>query len=151
MACNDNNVKSAYADKSVSPVYQSANCGRNQAASHITWIDNQAELEDVYRRVRSTTLGGEKAVPAVSFDTHGLVLIELGQRSTAGYQLRLASERMVMDKGDGLITFSVDKPAGAAAQMITSPCLLISVPRGDYVGVRALSTDSSISIQTTLP
>ena len=148
--CNDNNVKPASSDK-LQPVYQSVDCGLDQAASRLTWIGDQAEFDEVYTRVRSTTLGTGDQMPEVDFDTHGLVLIELGQRPTAGYRLGLASQRLVMDKGDGLITFSIDKPVGVAAQVITSPCLLVSVPRGDYVGVRALSTDTTVNVQTTLP
>ena len=151
VACGEDNVQPAYGDRSVRAVYQSANCGRNQASSHATWIDSRAQLDVAYRRARSMTLGTKKPLPEVQFDTHGVVLIELGQRPTAGYLLRLASQRLVMDKGDGLITFSVDKPAGVAAQVITSPCLFVAVPRGDYVGVRALSTDGTIRAQTTLP
>lgn len=151
VACNDSNVKSASADKLVHAVYQSQNCGRHQGSAQITWIDNQADLGAAYRRVTSNTLGSEKTPPDVDFGTHGLVLIELGQRPTAGYRLRLASERVVMDKGDGLITVSVDKPVGATAQVITSPCLLVSMPRGNYVGVRALSTDTAVNVQTTIP
>ncbi len=150
-ACSEDNVKPAYSDRSVQAVYQSANCGRDQASSQATWIDSHDQLKAAYKRARSARLGVSTAPPYVNFDTHGVLLIELGQRPTAGYLLRLASQRMVMDKGDGLITFSIDKPAGVAAQVITSPCLFVAAPRGDYRGVRALSTDNTVSLQTAVP
>ena len=150
-ACSEDNVKPAYSDRSVEAVYQSANCGRNQTSSHATWIDSQSQLEAAFRRARSNRLGGSAAAPSIDFDTHGVLLIELGQRPTAGYLLRLASQRLVMDKGDGLITFSIDKPSGVAAQVITSPCLFVAAPRGDYRGMRALSTDNTVNVQTAVP
>ena len=143
-------TKPAPASSTVTPVYQGRHCGRSAATSQITWIQDRAQLDDVFQRMRRTTIGAKPA-PQVDFERNGLVLIELGQRPTAGYQMRLASQRMVMDRGDGLITFSVDTPGGYAAQVMTSPCLLVAVPRGDYKGVRALSTDNAISVQTAVP
>jgi hypothetical protein len=147
--CEDT-VRPSSTSKSITPVYQGMQCGRSEAAAHVTWIQDEAELQSVHRKMHSNSLTA-KPLPDVDFATHGLVLIELGQRPTAGYQMHLASQRLVMDKGDGVITFSVDKPAGPAAQVITSPCMLVSVPRGDYRGVRALSTDTTISVQTEVP
>lgn len=144
--CEDN-VKPSATSESVTPVYQGRHCGRSDPTAQVTWIGDEAQLRDLFDGMRRTSLQSQ-SLPQVDFDANGLVLIELGQRPTAGYLLRLASQRMVMDRGDGLITFSVDKPAGPAAQVITSPCLLVAVPRGDYKGVRALSTDTTISVQT---
>lgn len=148
-ACEET-VKPSSAGQTITPLYQGKNCGRSDKASQVSWIQNERELQSAFRNMRRTSLEAEP-LPEVDFKTHGLVLIELGQRPTAGYQMRLASQTMVMDKGDGLITFSVDKPAGVAAQVITSPCLLVAVPRGDYKGVRALSTDTTVSVHTDLP
>jgi hypothetical protein len=147
--CEDT-VKPTSTSESVTPIYQGRHCGRSEPAAHVTWIQSEAVLQDAHRKMHRNSLQAPP-LPDVDFDTHGLVLIELGQRPTAGYQMHLASQLMVMDKGDAVITFSVDKPAGPAAQVITSPCMLVSVPRGDYVGVRALSTDTTISVQTEVP
>ena len=143
-------VRPAQTGKTVTPVYQGRHCGRTAAASRVTWIQDQAQLDDVFQKMRRTTIGSSTA-PDVDFTAYALILIELGQRPTAGYQMRLASQRMVMDKGDGLITFSVETPGSYAAQVITSPCLLVSVPRGDYRSVRAISTDNAISVRTAVP
>ncbi|MDH3716073.1 MAG: hypothetical protein OET44_19755 [Gammaproteobacteria bacterium] len=147
--CEDT-VKPSSTVKSVTPVYQGRHCGRSDPAARVTWIQSEAELQDVHRKMHRDSLQAPP-LPGVDFETDGLVLIELGRRPTAGYQMHLASQHMVLDKGDGVITFSVDKPAGPAAQVITSPCLLVAVPRGGYRGVRALSTDTTISVQTDLP
>lgn len=138
------------AGATVTPVYQGRHCGRSAASARVSWIQDRAQLEAVVRRMRRATIDA-KPVPEIDFERNALVLIELGRRPTAGYQMRLASQRMVMDRGDGLITFSVDGPGGYAAQVITSPCLLVAVPRGDYRGVRALSTDNAISVHTAVP
>lgn len=143
-------VKPSSTSKTITEIYQGGYCGRSEPAAQVTWIQNEAVLQNVHKKIHANSLQAPP-LPDVDFDTHGLVLIELGQRPTAGYQMHLASRLMVMDKGDGVITFSVDKPAGPAAQVITSPCMLVSVPRGDYVGVRALSTDTTISVQTEVP
>ncbi len=135
----------------VVPVYSGLDCGRAADTAAVTWLGDKQALEQVMSRMRRHSLGAEP-VPEVDFSRRGLVLIELGRRPTAGWQLSLSSQRMIKDKGDGLIIFSVDRPIGDyAAQVVTSPCLMVAVPRGDYKAIRAQSSDNAIRVSTPLP
>jgi len=148
--CKDSDVKRGSAGSQiVTPYYQGIQCGRGERTAQITWIRNETERQAAFKRILRTSLSAEP-LPEVDFDDYALVLIELGQRPTAGYQLRLSSQRMVMDKGDGLILFDVDQPGAYAAQVVTSPCLIVSVPRGDFKAVRAQSADNKIRVQTAV-
>ena len=148
--CNEE-VKPSSAGYPVTTIYKNVECGRRSTASQATWIDDSAELESTLVRLNRNQLSAQTP-PEVDFENYGVLLVELGQRPTAGYQLSLASPRMVMDKGDGVVTLAVQEPTGGmVAQVITSPCILVSVPRADYRMVRALSVDQQLKLQAALP
>ncbi len=132
----------------VVPVYRGLDCGRAADTAAVTWLGDKQALEQVMNRMRRHSLGSEPA-PDVDFSRYALVLIELGQRPTAGWQLSLSTQRMIKDQGDGVIIFSVDRPIGDyAAQVVTSPCMMVAVPRGDYKAIRAQSNDNAIRVST---
>ena len=62
----------------------------------------------------------------------------MGKYPTAGYQLELAAETAEINDHDLTLFVSWVEPPVAAlvAQVITSPCLLISIPKGDYSVIR---------------
>jgi hypothetical protein len=63
-------------------------------------------------------------------------LIEMGQRHSGGYGLAVSREARV--SGDRLQVYATFFSPGAGSmrtQMITSPCVLVHLPEGPYVGV----------------
>ncbi len=63
-------------------------------------------------------------------------LIEMGRRHSGGYGLAVSREARV--SGDRLMvyaTFFAPAAGSMRAQMITSPCVLVYLPDGPYVGV----------------
>ena len=86
----------------------------------------------------SPGLGAEPTAPVVNWATEAVLLVSGGQRTSAGYGVALGSNRaQVKDGAAGLrISFS-SPPAGAInAQVMTSPCLVVALPRQ---GLRAVA------------
>lgn len=54
------------------------------------------------------------------------LIIALGQRSSAGFGIELT--RQDVASGDLLIAYEEKRPQGMAAQMMTSPCMYLSLP-----------------------
>ncbi|MCY0963637.1 protease complex subunit PrcB family protein [Parathalassolituus penaei] len=63
----------------------------------------------------------------VDLDNHRQsVRISLGRRPSAGYHIELT--RQDVDSGNLFLEFSEQRPDGMAAQMLTSPCMTVSLP-----------------------
>lgn len=80
-------------------------------------------------------ISDSKPQPAViDFDSHAALLISMGQQRTGGYSVKLASEQMHVKGGRAEISvnWTVAKSGMVAIQMLTNPCLLLQVARGDY-------------------
>ncbi|MGB1561442.1 MAG: protease complex subunit PrcB family protein [Sinimarinibacterium flocculans] len=69
-------------------------------------------------------------------------LVEMGQRYTGGYGLAVSREaRVVGDSLQLVATFFSPKPGSMRTQMITSPCVLVHLTEGNYVGVEVFDQD----------
>ena len=86
----------------------------------------------------SPGLGAAPSAPAVSWASEAVVLVSGGQRTSAGYGIELVSTRaQVRDGAAALRVAFTSPPAGAAsAQVMTSPCLVVALPRE---GLRAVA------------
>ena len=80
---------------------------------------------------------GKPSIPQIEWDTHGLVLIHMGQKSTGGYGLELLRRRALLKGGTAYVRINWKQPPAKAivTMMITSPCLLVKIQRGDYNSV----------------
>ena len=68
-----------------------------------------------------------------------IVVIEQGRRPTAGYQV--AVSRVAELRGSELslhVTMLSPRPGAMTAQMITSPCVVVGVPRVDIRKLRVI-------------
>jgi hypothetical protein len=99
------------------------------------WVDNEEALSLVYKRVRKHIIGsGEMKAPQVDFSKDGLLLIETGQRPTSGYELDITDEKVLVNKGTAIVKIYRGEPERESilAQVITSPCIMIKLPLGNY-------------------
>lgn len=101
-----------------------ARCGGTSPAPAARWIQDREALEGL----------SLDAVPAVDLERQRLLLLEMGQQRSGGYRLRLADPGV--EVGDGTARLRVEwlmpEPGMMTAQVITSPCLLVALPRGGY-------------------
>jgi hypothetical protein len=76
-------------------------------------------------------------------DAGRYVLVEMGRHSTGGYGIAVSSE--ARRSGSTLelnATFFTPAPDAMVTQMLTSPCVLVRLPAGDYTQLRLLDQDS---------
>jgi hypothetical protein len=62
--------------------------------------------------------------------------VEMGMRSTGGYDLSVSAQGVL--RGDALVlqvTFSAPAPGSLRTQALSSPCVLVQLPPGRYAGV----------------
>ena len=135
IACQHMGSGDNYKNESVEVVYKSHQCNRSDIEPAAAWLDNEEALSLVYKRVRKHIIGsGEMKAPQVDFSKDGLLLIEAGQRPTSGYELDIADEKILMSKGTAIVKIYRREPEGGSmlAQVITSPCIMIKLPLGNY-------------------
>ena len=135
IACQHMGSGDNYKNVLAEVVYKSHQCNRSDMEPAAAWLDNEEELSLVYKRVRKHIIGsGGMKAPQVDFSKDGLLLVEMGQRPTSGYELDIADEKVLVNKGTVIIKIYRREPERESmlAQVITSPCIMIKLPLGNY-------------------
>jgi hypothetical protein len=136
-------------DRAVHTLYAGSQCGVGEEVAHVRWIDHAEGLAAFLGRLQGFA---PAEAPEVDWDRRALVLVAMGQRPSAGFSLGLAQESARVL--DGALELRVDwlkPPAGTRqAQVITSPCLLLSVPRGGYGRVRVVDRERRVRASATV-
>ncbi|MDG4551983.1 MAG: protease complex subunit PrcB family protein [Candidatus Contendobacter sp.] len=114
----------------------------------VRWIARSQEWRELYARINSHWMDPPPP-PAVDFLRAGVLLIAMGQRSTAGYGLALADD--VATLRDGVVTVRVDwrepPPGRRQAQVMTSPCLLATMPAADFTRIRVVDREGRTRLE----
>jgi hypothetical protein len=114
----------------------------------VRWIARSSEWRELYARANSQWLDPPPP-PTVDFAHAGVLLIAMGQRSTAGYGLTLVDA--VATVGGETLTVRVDwrepPPGRRQAQVMTSPCLLATVPKADFTRIRVVDREGRVRLE----
>lgn len=114
----------------------------------VRWIARSSEWRDLYARINSQWMN-PPSPRAVDFPREGVLLIAMGQRSSAGYGLALAEE--IATVRDGVLTVRVDwrePPVGRRrAQVMTSPCLLLAVPDAGFTRIEVVDREGRVRLE----
>ena len=115
-----------------------AHCG-DPAGPSARWIGDEAGLR------AALAAGSALAAPAepparVDLSREGVLAISMGTRPTAGYALALHETAVAVADGVATVVVRFDEPAPGAmlAQVLTSPCLLVRIPRDGLREVRVV-------------
>lgn len=102
-------------------------------------VKDQASLEAFYEQLQSNTLGARHPVPKMDYSKETILIVEMGQQSTGGYQLSFDSRQPIMVHADHIaatVTWIEPEAGAITTQMLTSPCVLIRLPAGDYPALK---------------
>lgn len=136
---------------SVAVLHGDAFCGTTKPA--VRWLDGRRAVMQALGRRRADRDGVLAAVRGLDFNARAVVEISLGQRDSAGYAVRLADTTALIERQVLRLRVRVEAPAPDAitAQVVTSPCLMVVVPRGDYRRVRVVDVDGQPLGSANLP
>lgn len=105
-------------------------CGESRAEPSARWIESASELRAALSR--EGALGAPAGATApVDFPREGVLVVSMGSRPTTGYALALQEPAVVVADGVATVVVRFEEPAPGAilAQVVTSPCLLVRIPR----------------------
>lgn len=110
-------------------------CGYAETAPAARWHDDQDALLRAYRDMTRQSLGaGTLPARSPDFSRYGVLQVFMGQQASAGYQLRLLHPYLEsLDPGATVrIEWLSPAPGAVTLQVLTSPCLLLAVPRAGF-------------------
>jgi hypothetical protein len=113
----------------------------------VEWIADGEAYVFAYKRTKQHIVGDASKPPLVDFTRQRVIAVYMGKRPTAGYGLGLASRNAeVGERGVLTLVVSWIEPLADAvlAQVITSPCLLVSVPKGDHVTIQVVDGGGTV-------
>jgi hypothetical protein len=113
----------------------STQCGHSDTAPAANWLDSAVELKNAFRQMTRQSLGANSLPTQMpDFAQYGVLQVFMGQQSTGGYQLRLLHPHLEHNASGATVRIEwLSPPPGAhTPQVITSPCLLLAIPRGTY-------------------
>ncbi len=131
--CSANNIAGNIAVRSH---YSSQQCSIDKASVRL--INNKNELETLITRSRRTVLSDSSvALPEIDFTKNRALLIALGNKSSAGYNIKLNADRAEIRDQKLMLPVDIISPdkGGFQAQVITSPCVIISFTKGAYTRI----------------
>lgn len=114
-------------------VWDSLHCG--VAAADVRVLEDAASVDRIVERARRNRLGGtDLPGPRIEFGTRRAVLVALGEKPTTGYSVAPAADGFVITGERARLTVErmSPPPDSVQAQVTTSPCALITIPRGGY-------------------
>jgi hypothetical protein len=122
-------------------IYSSSNCeGLDQAAGAV-WISDEKEFVSIKNRIKGLKIG-DSAVSAldVDFGHNGVLLVRMGRKPTSGYGIELSSKQVDLQDQTAIVIVHWIEPGEGAilAQMITSPCTMIKMTKGNYNAIRVV-------------
>ena len=126
---------------------QSTHCWNKSVEPSVEWITNSKAYRSAYNQTKKHILGDASKPQYVDFNRLGVIAVYMGRRPTAGYQVSLASitAEVGVHNELTLAVSWIEPPVDALlAQVITSPCILVSIPKDDYSTIKTVDEGSRI-------
>ena len=129
----------------------SSQCGERDAGA--SWVGSDEQYQRAVKELAGATLEEPAAAPKVDFATHGVLRVGMGRRATAGYSLALAEPALTRDGSTVVVRVAWTEPAPDAmtAQVRTSPCLLLAIPREGLREVRVVDQSGTVRGRAGVP
>jgi hypothetical protein len=112
-----------------------AQCGADSAS-----VDRIADAAGLRQAIAARTVGAAPALPPADFDRSMVLRLSMGQQPNPGHRLGVLGARVDGTSGRLVIDtiWATPEPGRMYAAMVVQPCVIVSVPRGDYGSVVVL-------------
>ena len=131
-------------------LFKGDQCGTNRLNPHAIWIEDPDQIQKMLIRLTKYTIGAQQDLSSrIDFSREGILILAMGQKPTGGYGLELNREFAALSDDTAVLSVSwIDPPADAILpQVITSPCLMLILPKGPYSQIQLLDQDAHPRLQ----
>lgn len=146
-----NNSTTAPTELLAEVLHSSLLCGTDIQQPLVSWIDDQADLEQRYAQF-NTQSSDPVFAPALDFVQSGALLIAMGPQPSTGYLLNYIPGQDNTWLAGSTLVVSVDWVTPDAdsmqAQVITSPCLLLRLDKLNFKRLKVLDQDGEIKLES---
>jgi hypothetical protein len=136
-------------------LYKGAFGGGTHNRPAAAWITEPNLYQRTYQRLGKNTIDSQqkKPPPSVDFSREGILFVSMGQKPTGGYLLDLVKPSVGIIADTAILHLEWFKPPPGAIlpQVITSPCILLCLPKGDYSRIQVMDQTGRIKLQVKLP
>jgi hypothetical protein len=134
-------------------LYQDGLCGGNRPTPSVRLVADSDQLKRIFIESKWRLVGQSPPAPMVDYDAENVVTIQMGQKPTGGYGIELAEPDATLNDGEALIRLRWIEPAPGSivTQILTSPCLIISLPKGAYEKIAITNKNGNLREKLYLP
>jgi hypothetical protein len=128
---------------SITEIFSSHLCNINEQS--ITEIKDKPALTAVLNKANNHQLNAKpQDLSSIDFNAANIYLIAMGSRPNAGYSLKFIGSEANLYNDQLNLPIAVELPSKDAmyAQMMASPCTLISLPAGTYKEIKIEGWDA---------
>ena len=132
---------------------QGSFCQPGSTEPSMALITDDDAYRSAYRQTGKDIPDNAAIAPGVDFNRFDVVAVYMGSRSTAGYRVGLASSAANVGENNELylpVSWAEPPEGVLLAQVMTSPCMLVSIQKGAYSAIHAIDEQGGIRITRSL-
>jgi hypothetical protein len=97
-------------------------------------VSSKQQLDLLWREFNRQILGGKPKPFLVDFKSTNVLVLEMGYRPTAGYSLSINEAKIRVINNEAFVLTQWDEPPedNMQAQVSISPCVIFTLPKGNY-------------------
>lgn len=126
-------------------------CGTDVQQPTVQWITDAQQLRQRYQQLAGQS-PTKPTAPVIDFARESVLLIGMGQHPTGGYLLNYQQQPIRYD-GEILaveVSWQEPLPGYKQAQVLTSPCLLLRLPKVEVERVRVLDQEQQVRLDAAV-
>jgi hypothetical protein len=115
-------------------IFQSIQCHAETPEPSLVMVSSQQQLDLLLHEFNRQILGAKPKPYLVDFKSTNVLVLEMGYRPTAGYSLSINEAAIRVKNNEALVIAQWDEPPGdnMQAQVVISPCIIFTLPKGNY-------------------
>lgn len=132
-------------------LFSSTNCTATEQAPSLSVLSSQRQWQESMTQLGK--ISGHTAEDInVVFANEQVLQINMGQKTTGGYSLKLIEGESSIQHGWVQIHLQWNKPAAGmmVTMALTSPCVMLALPRYDYQGIRVFDQAGQLRLEKAL-
>jgi hypothetical protein len=138
----------------VTVIAEGGQCEPTSDGWRATWIASSDALEAAMKRCRSHRIGAPSDnLPHVDFNRFGVLAVEMGRRSSAGYGFE--TDKMTARRTGKTVTVTLPymqpAPDAMTAMVMTAPWILIRIPLESFNEIRVVDQAGALLDRIDLP
>ena len=115
-------------------IFQSIRCHAATREPSFNVVSSQQQLDLLVHEFNRHILGKKPGAYRVDFESTNVLVLEMGYRPTAGYSLTVTDAKIRIKNNEAFVIAQWDEPPqdSMQAQVIVSPCVIFTLPKGNY-------------------